>query len=325
MSGPLAIVDVGSNSLRLFLCDGRDASGPVGERITTVTALRRGAAPDGTLAEDALARLDECLADYGARAARAGARTGMALGTSAVRDAPNRERVARAVAEHLGLPLTVLTGDQEAALAFAGARVAVPEPEGVLVVDVGGASTEIVRGVRGRAPATVSLQLGGVRTSEALLHSDPPTAGELADLARVAGAAAADGLEAIGGAGAGDEPVVGVAGTITTLAAVDNGAYDPAAVHGRVLSRDRVAELLHMLAALPLAERRRVPGLEPARAPAIVGGAGIVLAVLDAVGATAMTVSERDLLDGAALNAGALARPVQPGAAPEVVRVAIPA
>jgi exopolyphosphatase/guanosine-5'-triphosphate,3'-diphosphate pyrophosphatase len=86
-----------------------------------------------------------------------------------------------------------------------------------------------------------------------------------------------------------------------------------------------VAELLRTLAALPLAERRRVPGLEPARAPVIVGGAGIVLAVLDAVGASAMTVSERDLLDGAALNADALARPVDPGAAPEVVRAAIPA
>lgn len=309
MTGPLAIVDVGSNSVRLFLCTGRDADGPAGERITTVTSLRRGAAPDGTLADDALARLDACLEDYGARMAAAGATAGMALGTSAVRDAPDRARVADAVRRRLGLPLTVLTGAQEAALAYAGARVAATGDGAMTVLDVGGASTELVRadgaGLRAR-----SLQLGGVRSTEAHLHGDPPTAGELGALREEVAGEVRAALEVIGRPAG--EPLIGVAGTITTLAAIDNGRYDPREVHGRVLSRDTVAAMLARLAAMPVSRRREVHGLEPARAPVIVAGAAIVLEAMRAAEVDAITVSERDLLDGAALAADRLAAPVDP-------------
>ncbi len=323
MSRLLAVVDIGSNSLRLFLCAGVREGVPEGDRITTVTALRRGAAPDGSLADDAVARLDECLAGYGARMREAGVTRGVALGTSAVRDAPDRDRVAASVARHLGLPLTVLTGEQEALLAFRGARVAAPGGEPVLVVDVGGASTELVRGAGDAAPRAVSLQLGGVRSSESHLTGDPPDPAGIAALRAAARAEVVPALARIGWDAAVPDPVVGVAGTITTLAAVDNGAYDPAAVHGRVLTRDRVEGLAAMLAALPLAERRRVPGLEPARAPVIVGGALIVAVVLEAAGAAGMRVSERDLLDGAALSADALAVPVAPRRAPSVIPAAV--
>lgn len=316
---PQAIVDVGSNSVRLFLCEGMGADGPEGPRLTTITSLKRGAAADGTLADAALDRLDACLADYGARADAAGATTGMALGTSAVRDAPNRVEVARRVAARLGLPLTVLTGDEEAGLAFAGARVAVPLPGSVLVTDPGGASTELVRGGPDTPPATVSVQLGGVRTTEAFLHSDPPSAAEMDVMSREIRRVLTEALTRVGGPVRAGEPVVGVAGTVTTLAAIDAGRYDPAVVHGRVLSRGRVREILSMLAGAPLAERRRVPGLEPARAPAIVGGAAIVLAVLEVAGAEQLTVSERDLLDGAALAAERFIAERVPGAPARIV------
>lgn len=322
MTGPVAIVDVGSNSVRLFLFAGHDADGPAGPRRTTITSLRRGAAADGGIAEDAIARLDACLQDYAARMAAAGARTGMALGTSAVRDAPNRARVAEVVRRRLGLPLTVLTGAQEAGLAFAGARVAVPGEAPVTVLDVGGASTELVRGGAG-PPAAVSLQLGGVRTTEAHLRSDPPAPGELAAMRAEASAAVSGALVAIGWAG-GAETLVGVAGTVTTLAAVDLGRYDPREVHGRVLATGTVAALFARLAALPLARRRQVPGLEPARAPVIVTGAAIVLETMRAAGVRSLTVSERDLLDGAALVADRLTAPVDRGDAPSVVPADLP-
>lgn len=294
----LAIVDVGSNSVRLFLCAGRDAGGPAGERLTTVTGLRRGAAADGTIAADALGRLDECLAGYADRVRAFGPDRVVAVGTSAVRDAPNREGVAAIVRERMGAPLTVVAGETEAALAFAGARLGAPGDGPILVVDIGGASTELVRG-RDAPLEAVSLQLGAVRQTERHLHDDPPSAVELAALRADAFAQVAGALAGFGAA----DGLVGVAGTITTLAAIELGAYDRDRVHGHVLTREGVERLLARLAAVPLARRREVPGLEPARAGVIVAGAAIAAAVLEAAGAGAISVSERDLLDGVALAA----------------------
>lgn len=297
----IAVADIGSNSVRLFLCDGIDADGPAGERRTTVTGLRRGAGPDGAIAEDALARLDECLAGYGAATAAFAPGRVIAVGTSAVRDAPNRDRVATVVRGRLGAGLTVLSGDQEARCAFAGARLGAETDGPILVVDIGGASTELVRGDAAGPAAAVSLQLGAVRQTEARLASDPPAAAELAALRDEAGALVRAGLARIGGPAA----CVGVAGTITTLAAIDLGGYDPARVHRHRLDRATVSRILAELAALPLEERRRVPGLEPVRAGVIVAGAAIADVVMEEAGLGAMTVSERDLLDGVVLLAAA--------------------
>ena len=295
----VAIVDVGSNSTRLLLCEGLDAEGARGQRCTLITGLRRGAAADGAIAPAALARLEACLADYGAAIARFAPGRVLAIGTSAVRDAPNRDAVAALVEAHVGVPLRVLSGEQEAALAFAGARLALTgDPRPALVVDVGGGSTELVRGGPDGPGAMVSLQVGSVRCGERL-RGDPPAADEL----RALGA----GLERqVGpharrlGAGA---VVIGVAGTVTTLAAIRQGGYDPVRVHRAYLTRQALERISARLAALPLARRRRVAGLHPDRAPAIVPGALIVLAALRGAGVDGLLVSERDLLDGAALAA----------------------
>lgn len=293
----IAVVDLGSNSVRLFLCDGIDASGPRGERTTTVVGLRRGAAPDGALAEDALARLDECLARYAAPLARFGPDRVVAVGTSAVRDASNRDRVAAILRERLGADLTVLDGRQEALCSFAGARLGAPTAGEIMVMDIGGASTELVRGGPGGPAGAVSLQLGAVRQTEQHLASDPPSAAELAALREEAGALVRGALATIGG----PAPAVGVAGTITTLAAIDLGAYDPERVHGHRLGLEVIRRITGELAAMPVARRREVPGLEPARAGVIVAGAVIAVAVLEESGLGEMSVSERDLLDGVVL------------------------
>lgn len=295
----IAVVDLGSNSVRLFLCDGIGASGPSGERTTTVVGLRRGAAADGTLAEDALARLDACLAEYAGPTRRFAPEHIIAVGTSAVRDAPNRDRVATLLRDRMGAALTVLDGEQEALCSFAGALLGAPDGGEMMVVDIGGASTELVRGgPRGPAGA-VSLQLGAVRQTERYLASDPPTEGELAALRGEAGELVRGALERIGG----PAPAVGVAGTITTLAAIDLGAYDPERVHGYRLGRETIRRITGDLARLPVARRREIPGLEPARAGVIVAGAVIALAVLEEAGLDEISVSERDLLDGVVLAA----------------------
>lgn len=294
----VAVVDVGSNSTRLFLCEGVSAAGPEGERITTITALRRGAGPDDAIAPEALARLGACLDDYADRIAEFESDEVIAIATSAVRDAPNRDEVIDLVDDRLAVELRVLAGAHEAELSYFGARLAVRGDGPVVVMDIGGGSTELVRGDASGPQTAVSLDAGAVRFTERFLHDDPPSTAQIAALREEVMAMVVPTFAALGG----PAPLLGVAGTMTTLAAIANGTYDPDRVHGAVLSAAEVEGITARLASLPLAERREVPGLHPDRAPAIVAGALIACCVLDAVGADGITVSERDLLDGAVLR-----------------------
>lgn len=300
MSAPdrLAVVDIGSNSLRLLRCEGIGPEGPRGERSTTVIGLRRGAAPDGTISPDALGRLDAVLSGFAAEIdAFAPART-VPVATSAVRDAPNRDEVAEVVERRLGAPMRVLSGVEEAAVSFAGARLAVDGDGPVVVVDVGGGSTELVRGGATGPEEAVSLQLGAVRQTERHLRHDPPTPDELAALREEARAEIAPVLS-----GADPVPVVGVAGTATSLAAIDLGGYDRARVHRHRMTLETVDGLAARLAAMTVEQRRAVPGLDPARAGVIVAGSLIVAEAVRAAGAGEVMISETDLLDGVALAA----------------------
>ncbi len=296
---PLAVVDVGSNSLRLFLVEGIGADGPEGERHSVVIGLRRGAAPDGSMAADALGRLDDTLAEFAVRIGEFRPRAVAAVGTSAVRDAPNRARAAEVVRRNTGAGLRVLTGEEEALLAFAGARLAHHAPGPCLVLDVGGGSTELVRGSATGVEGTASLQLGAVRCTQRRLWGDPPAPEAIAALRAEVRPLLAGAVRQIGG----PAPALGVAGTITTLAAIDLGGYDPERVHGHRLSAAGVEQHLSRLAAMTTAERCAVPGLEPARAPVIVAGTALTAEALQAAGQDALAVSERDLLDGVALAA----------------------
>ncbi len=317
---PIAVVDVGSNSVRLLLCDGTDIDGPTGLRTTTVTGLRRGAEGDGTIGPDALERLDACVARYGDTMRAAGVREGVALGTSAVRDAPNSDAVARIIGARLGLPLTIISGTVEARLAYAGARLAVADFGPAIVLDVGGGSTEVVRGNGSGPSGALSLQMGAVRSTEEYLVADPPHPEELSRLREDAEAALAAAIRTVGG----PAPMVGVSGTASTLAAIHLGAYDPRRVHGHVLSRSAIEEMLSWLSGLPTSERERIPGLEPARASVIVAGATIVAAAVAVAGLDELRVSERDLLDGAAMYAEALVSPVGVGVPRVASRMDLP-
>lgn len=301
MSGDdrLAVVDVGSNSVRLFLCEGVGRDGPRGERESTVIGLRRGAGADGSIAADALERLDRCLAGYAESVGRfAPART-VPVATSAVRDAPNRDAVAAVVEKRLRAPMRLLSGQEEAAASFAGARLAVSDEAPVVVVDVGGGSTELVRGGAGGPEGAVSLQLGAVRQTERHLADDPPRPEQLGALRAEARTMIEPAIGAIGGPAS----VIGVAGTATSLAAIDLGGYDRDRVHRHRLTLAAIDRLADRLAGMTVAERREVPGLDPARAGVIVAGALIVSEAVRAAGASEVMISETDLLDGVALAA----------------------
>jgi exopolyphosphatase/guanosine-5'-triphosphate,3'-diphosphate pyrophosphatase len=222
-----------------------------------------------------------------------------------VRDAANGQLFAARVRERYGLEARTLTGAEEARLTFAGATAtrdaAAPVP--VVVVDIGGGSTEVVVGEHGRVDFFVSLQVGVVRHSERHIASDPPAQEEIARLraavaAELAGSVPAE-LRAAVRAG------VAVAGTPTSAAAIELGLvpYRARAVEGHVLSVATLARQLDGLASIGLRDRRRVRGLHPDRAPTIVAGLAILLEVLATFGLTEVTVSDRDILWGAALGA----------------------
>lgn len=279
----MAVVDIGTNSTRLLVTDGSRSL----ERRAEVTGLGRGVAASGRLEDSAIRGTCDVLAAYRRLAGRHDADVVEAVTTAAARSAGNTDEFLDAATRALGVTPRVISGEEEARLAFEGATSDLGG-DGWTVVDVGGGSTEIVSG-----ESWVSLDLGSVRTTEEFLVDDPPPPSQVA-------AALEDARRVL----AGSRPaarVAGVAGTWTSLAAIEVGedAYDPERVHHTVLSRERVRRLMERLAAMPVREREQLGGLEPARAPVIAGGAVVALAVSEALDCD-IVVSERDLLDGLA-------------------------
>jgi len=298
----VAVVDIGSNSTRLLVADvGPGARVAEVERRSIVTRLGEGVETTGALGTAPVQRVYAVLEEYAAAIAEHGATAATAVMTSAVRDASNGDAFATAVRERYGLHARTLTGDEEAQLTFLGATAArTPAPgERLLVIDIGGGSTELVIGERGDVAFHVSTQVGVVRHSERHLHSDPPTPEELQALSDDAGPALAGAVpqrerERVTAA-------VAVAGTATQCAGIDLG-YAPDDVEGHRLALAALEAMLERLAALPLAERREVPGLDPNRAPTIVAGVVVLTRTLAAFGLDEVEVSDRDILWGAALE-----------------------
>lgn len=311
-----AAVDCGTNSTRLLVVDG---DGSVLARDMTITRLGLGVDERGHLDDRALARTVETIERYRAVWRSYGAEVVRIAATSAVRDADDRDRFFDAVREITGVQVEVLTGEREARVTFRGvvgrdrsrthrdAALEVSRP--VLVVDVGGGSTELVVGDgEGRVAGVVSLQLGSVRLTERFLDGDPPT-GEQTRAARGEVATSLDeAATTLGRAGADPSSArccVGVAGTITTLASLhlQLDSYEPDRVHGAWIPRPAVASLTRTLGGMSTAERARLPVMSEGREDVIFGGALIADGVVDRFGFAGLYASEADILDG--LVAGA--------------------
>ncbi len=297
----VAAIDQGTNTTRLLVADVDDGRLRELVRRTEITRLGEGVDERHRLLPLPVARVRNVLTEYRREAERLGAERTLLVATSAVRDAENGEAFLGEVEWSYGFATQLLSGDEEAALMLRG--VGEIEP-GTLVLDIGGGSTELVT-----LESRTSLDVGAVRLTERYLHSDPPTPDELEACAQYVRTV----LPRLDATSA-----VGVAGTITTLAALDLGLdeYDRERVHGHELSLAGVERQLERLAALPLAQRREVPALEPERAPVIVAGAVIAREVLAAYGLEAYRVSEHDILDGIALAAAELPEPVEGDAPP---------
>jgi exopolyphosphatase/guanosine-5'-triphosphate,3'-diphosphate pyrophosphatase len=301
----VACVDIGTNSVLLLVAE-RAPGGEVRAVLerATITRLGQGVDATGELAPDARARTLQCLGSYAEEARRLGASRVLAVGTSAMRDARGGADFAREAAALLGEAPRVISGDEEARLTFRGALSGLPLPPGpTLVFDVGGGSTELIVGeVSGSSlhiERAVSLDIGSVRLTERYLRSDPPAPSE-AEALRAEVDRQLTAFPPAPGAS-----LVGVAGTVTTLAAVARGVvpYDGARVHGLDLAAPEVEALARRLASLPLAERRELPGLEPKRADVIVAGALLVERLVGWGGWPRLVVSDRGVRWGLALEA----------------------
>ncbi|HLM49311.1 MAG TPA: Ppx/GppA family phosphatase [Solirubrobacteraceae bacterium] len=306
----VAVVDIGTNSTRLLVVDAEDGR-VVAEhaRRSEVTRLGEGVDATGRLGEVPMERVFGVLETYRRTIDELGADATTGVLTSAVRDAANGAEFTEAVRERFGIDAAAISGDREAELTFAGATSDrdPADDTALVVIDIGGGSTELVAG-RGREMAFhVSTQAGVVRQTERFITSDPPPLDEQRALGDQVAAVIAEAVPAevrsdVQGA-------IAVAGTATSVGAIDQDLepYDPDRVHGHVVSAARLEELRRRLAGMPLADRREVAGLHPDRAPTIVAGVIILQRALEAFGLGRFEVSEHDILRGAALaRAGAV-------------------
>jgi exopolyphosphatase/guanosine-5'-triphosphate,3'-diphosphate pyrophosphatase len=297
----VAVIDIGTNSTRLLVAD--VAAGRVSplDRRSTVTRLGRGVDLSGHLSAEAIEDVCSAIGDYVGILEELEAETVDAIATSAVRDADNGSAFIAELRERFALSARVLDGEEEARATYLGATSEALPSEPTLVVDIGGGSTELIVGTGREVSFHDSLQAGVVRHTERCFSGDPPTASEMEALATdVRGL-----IEASVGAGIEASQGIAVAGTPTSLAAVEMQLepYDPTRVHGHVLALPSIQRMLSRLASVPLAERVEIPGLHPDRAPTIVAGVVILIETMRAFGLEEITVSEHDILYGTALAA----------------------
>jgi exopolyphosphatase/guanosine-5'-triphosphate,3'-diphosphate pyrophosphatase len=320
----VASVDIGTNSVRLLVADtdGADAPLQAVERLMRITRLGQGVDAARVLHPDAIARTTAVLAEYSGVIRSLGATRVRATATSAARDASNRDEFFDAAERALGTRPELLSGDDEAALSFLGATWELRSPRVTLapgrdasgerasasflpgapylVVDIGGGSTEFVAGTE-KPEGAVSIDIGCVRITEQFLHSDPPTPEELSQAVSVVRDHLADVDRIVRGA-ASARTLVGLAGTVTTLAAIELGLadYRREAIHHFRLTRAAAEDVFRTLATEPAAQRRHNPGLEADRVDVIVGGAVVAVAIMRHWAFDEMLVSEADILDGLA-------------------------
>jgi exopolyphosphatase/guanosine-5'-triphosphate,3'-diphosphate pyrophosphatase len=297
MSDLLAAVDCGTNSVRLLICrvEGDGRLSEVDRRLH-ITRLGQGVDATGAFNPAALARTLDAMADFGAQLDELGVRRRRVVATSAARDAANSAEFFDGVRARLGVDAEIIPGAEEARLSYLGAVSALPDlAQPVLVIDIGGGSTELVLGHAGQVQHAISLDIGSVRVRERFLHSDPPSASEVAEASAYINAL----LDGSGIDFAAVATWVGVGGTVTSLSALIQGlgVYDRDAVHGSRLDRGELAAFTEELLTTSIEKVAAMATMVPGRADVICAGA-LVCRLIGERLAVALVVSEADILDG---------------------------
>ncbi len=299
----IASLDLGTNSTRVLVAHPADGKLDIVDRRNTITRLGQGVGATGRLADEAVERTLDCLRSYREILDRHGVERVRAAATSAARDAANRDEFFDAVEEVVGARPELLSGDDEGRMSFLGATGDLDAALGpFLIVDIGGGSTEFIVGTD-HVEGVISVDVGCVRLTEKFLAHDPPLPEELTACISLADAYLDDVAREVPGV-AEARTLVGLAGTITTVAAVEIGlaTYDRDRIHHFRLTRAAAEDVFRTLATESRADRIHNPGLEEARADVIVGGCCVLVALFRRFGFDEMIVSEADILDGLALS-----------------------
>ena len=299
--GAVAAIDCGTNSTRLLVVDG---DGRPVERLMRITRMGQGVDADRRLHRDAIARVVEVLGEFRRVLDRHDVERVRVAATSAARDAVNRDELFDAAEKVVGVRPELLDGLEEARLSFLGATADLPAGgPPLLVADIGGGSTELVVGVPGKEPSgALSLDLGCVRLTERWIEHDPAEPEELANALGEVRDLLEDAdrqVPALGDA----QRMIGLAGTVSTVAALDLGlgTYDRDKVHHHLLERGVVEDWFRTMAMGDRADRLGNPGLEEGRADVIVGGLCVLVGILRHRGLDSCLASESDILDGLCL------------------------
>ena len=295
MAELVAAVDCGTNSTRLLIGDGRRSV----ERLMRITRMGEGVDATGRLAPQAIDRVVGVLREFRSSMDRYGVIRCRVTATSAARDAANRDEFFDLAEAVLGHRPELLSGIEEGRLSFAGATADLAPVDGpFLNLDIGGGSTEFVVGTT-EVEGTLSCDIGCVRLTEQWIEHDPPLPEELVACLSIAEGHVDDVLRVVPAA-AGARTLVGLAGTVSCVAAVEIGlaTYDRDRIHHFRLSREAVEDVFRTLATETRAERLENPGMEEDRADVIVGGLAILVKVMRQMGFDECLVSESDILDG---------------------------
>jgi len=310
-----ASIDIGTNTIRMLIADIYPAGTltPL-RRERVITRLGEGFHAGAMLGEPALRRSLKALDAFSHLLQAYPVPRVHVVATSAVREAVNGADFCSRVTRQTGLAVKILSGAEEARLTLAGVMASLRAADLSLIVDIGGGSTELILARNGLPLHTASIRVGVVHLSEKLLHSDPPSQPELLSLdakihEHLDAALADDFSSSLPFPAPASVRLIGTAGTITTLAAIDlkMTRYEPDRVTNHVLSRAAIGAILHRLAAMPRKQRTTIAGLEPGREDLIIPGAALLLHLMNRFGFEAITVSDAGLLEGILIDA--LARP----------------
>ena len=295
----IAAIDIGTNSIRLLVSEFKNALFHTLEREMEIDRIGKNLKITGKISSDSAQAASNTLIRYKGLLEKHGAARYRAVGTSAVRKAKNSQWFISYIKKSTGIEIETITGEEEAVLSFYGASRSIDISKDMLVIDIGGGSTEFILGNKGpELNKAESLEIGCVSLSEEFIKSERPGKMELEKMHSYIRSRISGTMDLIGRGS--DIAIIGVAGTVTTLAAIDLELeeYDSSRIHHHRLTREKIIDIYRMLCSITLDERKKIKGLEAARADIIIGGAAILLEILIQLDKDSIIVSEQDILDG---------------------------